>query len=343
MVEIRSFGKCELGRVDAVTLSAERLRVTVLTYGVTVQRILTPDKSGVWRDVCLGYDTLEEYRKNPGYFGACVGRNCNRIGGASAVIAGNEYRLTANEGKNQLHGGLHGFNSTIWACEAEGERAVFTARFPDGLDGFPGNLAVQITCSIENGSDLRLDYEARSDRDTIANFTNHTYFNLNGAGSGTIETHALRLDADRYTPSDPENIPTGELRSVAGTCFDFRAGKPLGRELYDPLLSGTHGYDHNLCLNGAGLRRVGELFAPESGISLSMETTQPGLQLYTANWVAEGLPGKDGRRYGPHGAVCLEAQVYPDAPHHEQFPSSILKAGDTARQTTIYRFSNKEE
>jgi len=343
MVEFRPFGKCELGRVDAVTLSAERLRVTVLTYGATIQKILTPDRNGSWRDVCLGYDTLEEYRKNPGYFGACVGRNCNRIAGACVTIGGREYPLTANEGKNQLHGGRSGFNCSLWSCEADGERAVFSAHFADGLDGFPGSLAVQITYSIENGSDLRIDYTAKSDQDTVANFTNHTYFNLSGAGSGPVYEQTLQLNADRFTPSDKENIPTGELRTVENSCFDFRTKKTFGRDIGDTMLAHTHGFDHNFCLNGTGLRTVAHAYSPETGIALAMETTQPGLQLYTGNWIAEGLAGKDGKQYGPHGAFCLEAQFYPDAVHHGNFQSPILKAGDTARQTTIYRFSDREE
>ena len=342
MVEIRSFARCELGRVNAVTISAERLRVTVLDYGATVQSVLVPDRAGVWRDVCLGYDTLEEYRKNPGYLGAAIGRNCNRIGGAAVELGGVPCALTANEGRNQLHGGLSGFDRRLWDVRAEGERAVFRTVLRDGEDGFPGNLRVQLAYYIENGCELHLEYTAVSDRDTVANFTNHSYWILNGAGSGSALGQLLRLNADRYTPADAENIPTGELRSTAGTCYDFRTEKPLGRDIGDPALAAVRGYDHNYCLNGTGLREAVRARSEQSGITLTVFTTQPGLQLYTANFLGP-VAGKGGAVYGPHDAFCLETQFYPDAVHHENFPSPVLKAGDTARQTTICRFTAIKE
>ena len=337
MVKTERFGECELGQVDAITVSNPVMSFTVLSYGATVQSIRVKDAGGNEKDVCLGYDTLEEYRQHTDYVGAAVGRCANRIKGACFTLNGKQYTLTANDGNGQLHGGLIGFDKKIWSYSVQNDSVRFSTRLLDGEEGYPGNMDVQITYSIDAENGLRIDYQAVCDQDTVANFTNHSYFNLNGAGSGTILDHVLQLDADRYTPIGAEMDTYNVIEPVEGTCMDFRRPTVIGRRLDDEKLFATGGYDHNFCFAGSGLRRIAELYSPQSGIRMDVETTLEGAQLYISCSM-KPTTGKGGRHYGRFSAVCLETQHYPNAVNCPSFPSAILKKGETLRETTIYRF-----
>lgn len=339
MAEIRKFGTCELGEVEAITIKGERLSATILSYGATVQSLLFTDKDGKVHDVCLGYDTLEEYRTKSGYIGAAIGRNGNRIGGAKYTCGGKTYKLTANEGENQLHGGLTGLDKKILAYRLDGEELVFTARLADGEEGYPGNVDIEVRYAIVDGCALRIDYRAVADKDTVINLTNHTYFNLGGADGGSILDHVMQMNADRYTLTDPASIPTGELPAVDGTCMDFRTAKPIGQDIEDPIVAPYKGYDHNFCLTGEGLREVIHVTSPKTNITMQVITDQEGVQFYAGNFLDQ--TGKGGVYYARHAGFCLETQHYPDAVNHENFPTSIVKAGDVYTHTTIYKFAQK--
>jgi len=338
MVTIKDFGANSKGRVAAITLENRNgMRVTVLSYGATVQSVVVPDRDGKPTDVVLGYDTAAEYERNNGFLGATVGRNANRIAGAAFTLDGVRYALTANEGKNQLHGGNVGLDKKIWSYSCRENAAEFSAVLEDGEEGFPGRMAVSVCFSLDDANGLRIDYRAEADADTIANLTNHAYFNLNGQGSGEIWNHTLRLAASRFTPGNAETLPTGEILPVDGTCMDFRAPRRLGRDRADASLSLYGGYDHNLCLDGEGLRAVAAAEGDRSGIRLTVETTLEGIQLYTGNGLSPRA-GKDGARYEPYGGFCLETQHYPDAINQPAFPSPVLRRGEGYHEATIYRF-----
>ena len=327
------FGTGPMGRVDAYTLkNGTGMAVTVLTLGGIVQKLAVPTADGPV-DVCLGYDTVAEYLSGSNYFGALIGRNGNRIAGASFELNGKTYTLAANNGRHNLHGGAEGFDRKLWMAEPGENSLRLTYVSPDGEEGFPGTLTAVVTYTLGADNSLRIDYEAASDRDTVVNMTNHTYFNLNGGGS--VENHTLWVDADRYTVNDGEIIPTGEIAPLAGTCLDFRTPKGLLSDVEDPMLRGIGGYDHNFCLNGSGFRKVAELRT--GALTMEVETTCPGMQLYCASFT-EPCPGKGGAVYAGRCFACLETQAYPDAVHHPDFPSVVLRAGDTYRETTIYRF-----
>lgn len=331
-MEKRPFGHCAKGAVEAYTLkNGNGMEVTALTFGGILQKILVP-VGGQKVDVCLGYDTLEPYLTDPCYYGALIGRNGNRIADSEFSIDGKRYHVTPNSGRHQCHGGREGFDKKLWSAEPEGDTQLVLRYFSrDGEEGFPGNLPVAVTYTLGGDNSLRIDYEATPDRDTVVNLTNHSYFNLNGGGA--VTDHTLWIDADAYTAIDDEVIPTGELLPVAGTCMDFRTPKPLGRDIAVPELKGTGGYDHNFCLNGSGLRKVAELQGEK--LTMEVETTCPGVQLYSAEYRRE-IHGK--QAYRGRCFVCLETQAYPDAVHHENFPSTIVRAGETYRETTVYRF-----
>ena len=332
-MEKTMFGTGSMGRVDAYTLkNAAGMAVTILTLGGVIQKLVVPTADGPV-DVCLGYDTVPEYLAGTNYFGALIGRNGNRIAGASFELNGRTYTLAANNGRNNLHGGVEGFDRKNWSAEAGEDFLRLTLVSPDGEEGFPGTLTATVTYTLGDDNSLRIDYEAAADRDTVVNMTNHTYFNLNGGGS--VENHTLWVDADRYTVNDGEIIPTGEIAPLAGTCLDFRTPKGLLSDVEDPMLRGIGGYDHNFCLNGSGLRKVAELRT--GTLAMEVETTCPGMQLYCASFT-EPCPGKGGAVYAGRCFACLETQAYPDAVHHPDFPSVVLRAGDTYRETTVYRF-----
>lgn len=321
--------------METIILRQGLYEAHILPYGATLQRLWVPDRTGQRRDVVLGYESLAAYQHNDGYLGATVGRCANRIAGASFLLDGTLYPLAANEGKNQLHSGPHGLHQKVWAWEQTAENAVTLCTVcPDGEDGYPGTLRVKVTYTLEDGA-LCIGYEAISDKDTICNLTNHAYFHLAGHACGPVANHVLTVNAGSYTPCGPGTIPTGEVCSVEGTALDLRSGVVLGDRLDAAELAEYRGYDHNFCLHS---NHAAKLFCPESGITLTAETTMPGLQVYTAGFLTE-RQGKDGAIYHKHHGVCLETQFWPDAVHHENFPSPILRAGEMYRQQTVYRFT----
>ena len=322
--------------METIILRQGLYEAHILPYGATLQRLWVPDRAGHRRDVVLGYGSLAAYRQNDGYLGATVGRCANRIAGAAFALDGATYPLTANEGSNQLHSGPHGLHQKLWTWAQTAENTVtLRTACPDGEDGYPGTLEVAVTFTLQDSA-LTIDYEAKCDRDTVCNLTNHAYFNLAGQGSGTVGNHVLTINAGSYTPCGPGTIPTGAVHSVEGTALDLRQGAVLGERLDAAELAEYHGYDHNFCLWGN--HPAAQLFCPESGITLTVETTLPGLQVYTAGFLTE-RQGKDGAVYDKKHGICLETQFWPDAVHHPHFPSPILRAGETYRQQTVYRFT----
>jgi aldose 1-epimerase len=347
-MERTDFGSMPDGRpVYLYRLANEQgATATITNYGGTVVSLLVPDREGTPGDVVLGYDTLEEYLVHPFYFGCIVGRYANRIAGARFTLDGVEYALAQNDGENSLHGGVRGFHKMLWeAQEAESQDgpALRLRRVsPNGEEGYPGNLSVEVAYTLTQANELRIVYAATSDRPTIINLTNHSYFNLRGAGSGDILDHELMIGAGRFTAAGPGLIPTGELRSVKGTPMDFTEPVAIGariEEQDEQLLAGL-GYDSNWVLDdhGAGLVLAASVYDPESGRVMEVLTTEPALQFYSGNFMTD-VRGKDGQLYRRRHALCLEAQHYPDSPHRPEFPSVVLRPGDTYTQTTIYRFS----
>lgn len=325
-------GSCTFGTVEAYTLRNENgMEAVILTLGGAVQKLLVPTEQGKL-DVCLGYDTAEEYGTGGEYYGALIGRVANRISGAAFELSGTRYVLPANEGRHLLHGGPDAFEKKLWIAEPEAENTLtLSYRSPDGENGFPGTLDITVRYTLTGDNALRIDYTASADRDTPVNLTNHTYFNLNGGRS--VLDHKLWIDAERFTVVNSEMIPTGERMPVDGTSMDFRTEKPLGRDIADGAVKKAGLYDHNYCLNGSGLRRVAVLRG--ESLTMEVETTAPGLQLYCEPYLSE-MPGKT--PYKGYCFVCLEAQGYPDAVNRPEFPGVILPAGQTYRQTTVYRF-----
>lgn len=326
---------------DGTSVTAARLEnargcsVTVLDYGATIQSLLVPGRTGRSVDVVLGYDTAAEYAANDGYLGATIGRVGNRIGGASFSLGGETYALAKNDGENHLHGGARGFDKRMWRMTAEGGSLVCERLSPDGEEGYPGSLSVRVTFTLTEDCALRIRYDAETDRDTLVNLTNHSYFNLNGGGS--VLDHRLWLGAERFCENDARCLPTGRLLDAAGTPFDFRAGKKLGADIRadDEQLRRFGGYDHNYVLSG---KTAAKLLGAESGIELTVETDLPGMQLYTANSLTERA-GKGGQTMARHGAVCLETQLFPNAMNCWGFPSPVLRGGGHMRSETVFSFS----
>lgn len=349
-VSVRPFGRLPDGRdVHLYTLrTADGFQADISDYGGIIVRLLAPDRSGRLGDVVLGFDDLSVYVQRAQYVGALIGRVANRIAGASFPLDGQVYQLTANDHAtakaNHLHGGLRGFNKTLWQAEPtlrEGWPALrLTCLSPDGADGYPGNLQTEVIYSLTADHGLRIDYAATSDRPTPVSFTQHVFFNLSGEGSGQILGHDLRLQATHYTPTDGSQCPTGDILSVAGTPLDFRSSRRIGERIA-AVVAHTGGYDHNFVIDGrAGqLRLAAEASEPESGRVLEVLTTEPGVEFFTANLFDGSLVGKSGRPYPRHAGFCLETQHFPDAVHHENFPDIILRPGQTFRSTTVYRFS----
>jgi aldose 1-epimerase len=328
--------------------NASGMEVEVITYGGIITAIRAPDRDGRPANVVLGLPTLEDYAtKNP-YFGTITGRYANRIAGGRFTLEGKEYRLTLNNGPNSLHGGKVGFDKRVWkASEAAapgGVALAFAYLSPDGEEGYPGNLSVEVTYTLTDANELRLDYEATTDKTTVVNLTNHSYFNLAGDGSGSIEGHELLLNASAYTPVDATLIPTGAVEKTAGTPFDFTHPVPIGARIRDgneQLVRGR-GYDHNFVLDKPApgeLTLAARVREPRSGRVLEVRTTEPGVQLYTGNFLDGTLVGAAGKMYRQGDGFCLETQHFPDSPNHPDFPSTVLKPGETFRSTTVYRFS----
>ena len=316
------------------TLSNERgYKVSVITYGGAITSLCTPDRNGAFGDIVLGFESLEEYTSNPRYFGALIGRHANRIAQGRFTLDGVEYQLPQNNGPNHLHGGFRGFDKRLWTVK-EGDDVLHLSYFSkDGEEGYPGNVEAFVDYRLTDG-ELRIEYRATTDRDTIVNLTNHSYFNLKG--DGTILNHELTLNADHFTPVTDDLIPTGEIAPVAGTPMDFRHGRAISSEI-----SSISGYDHNFVLNDwdGSLKPAARLYEPVTGRVLEILTTQPGIQFYSGNFLDGSFSGKNGVAYVKYAGLCLEPQHFPDTPNHTNFPSTVLRAGEEYRQTTVFRFA----
>ena len=351
MAESRPFGSTPTGdAVDLITLrSPSGIELDVLTYGGTVTRLLTPDRDGTLADIVLGHEWLESYLAGTPYFGAIVGRYGNRIAGGRFTLDGTEYTLAVNNGPNHLHGGLTGFDKVVWESEPYSREAesgvVLTYVSPDGDEGYPGTLSAQVTYVLTADGDLRIDYLVTADAPTVVNLTHHGYWNLAGHGAGDILDHELRVNANHFTPVDQTLIPTGELRPVEGTPFDFRQSMAIGARIDadDEQIVFGGGYDHNFVLDGwedgAELRSAAVLHDPLSGRIMEVLTTEPGLQFYSGNFLDGSDLGKGGVVYEHRTGLCLETQHFPDSPNQPDFPNTVLRPGETYRSTTVYRLS----
>ena len=330
----RHFGNTDGQDVSLYTLTNSRgLEVSIANYGGAVVSIKAPDRRGELADVALGFETLEEYVRNPRYFGGLIGRHANRIGLGQFSLNEHEYQLTQNNGVNHLHGGAKGFDKRVWAAtdETSNDSAVLRLEYlsVDGEEGYPGNLKANVTYTLSSNNELEINYEATTDRDTIVNLTSHAYFNL--AGTGDILDHQLTLHAVAFTPVSKELIPTGEMESVENTVMDFRQSRPIA----------TGGYDHNFVLKDydGSLRPAARLYEPNSGRVLEILTTEPGIQFYSGNFLDGSLTGKGGVAYEQYAGLCLEPQHFPDAPNHADFPSTVLRPGEVYKHVSKYRFS----
>lgn len=332
-------------RVDLYTLAnGSGMIVSLISYGARLTELHVPDGRAGIANVCLGFQRLEDYLAGRPYYGATVGRFANRIGGGRFKLDGELVQLPTNEPPNTLHGGPTGFDTRLWSAEpvqsGHGQGVRFTCRSPDGEDGFPGELVAEVTYTLAERNELRIDFGATTDRTTVVNLSNHAYFNLAGAGSGDILNHELMIAADRYTPVDQGKIPTGEIAPVAGTPLDFKKPQRIGKRI-DQVEGG--GYDHNYVLNDDGDESDGEahlaavLRDPSSGRVMELLTTQPGLQFYSGQ-METGRRGVGGV-YGKYCGLCLEPQHFPDAPNHANFPSALLRPSELYKQTALYRFS----
>jgi aldose 1-epimerase len=350
------FGTLDGKAVHLYTLkSDDGAVVKISTYGGIITAWTAPDRAGRQADITLGFGDLasytsEEYLAAGPYFGAIIGRYGNRIGGGRFTLEGVEYRLTANNGPNNLHGGLRGFDKRVWAGadRAEGDKAILALEYTsaDGEEGFPGRLAVRVVYTLQQDNALKVDYSARADKTTIVNMTHHAYFNLAGEGNGDILGTEVEINASKFTPVDENLIPTGELKDVVGTPFDFRRATAIGARVDQPdeQLECGHGYDHNWAIDrgsDTGQVHAASAYEPVSGRLLEVLTTEPGVQLYVGNHLNGVLVGKSGKPYTHRGGFCLETQHYPDSPNKPGFPSVTLKPGETYRSTTVFRFSVK--
>jgi aldose 1-epimerase len=317
-----------------------------MTYGAILTELHVADRNGKLEDVVLGFDNLKDYLAGHPMFGATVGRVANRIAKGKFTLDGKEYRLAVNSGPNSIHGGRKGFDKVVWRAETltkpDGVAVQLNYRSPDGEEGYPGNLSTTVTYTLTNENELKITYAATTDKPTPVNLTNHSYFNLSGVKDGDVLGHELMLAADEYTPADATLIPTGEIRPVRGTPLDFTRPTPIGARIAE-LKPTLGGYDHNFVLRGGGKSLVlaARVYDPKSGRVMEMFTTEPAVQLYTANFLDGKRKGKGGVAYGKHQGLCLEAQHFPDSVNHPNFPSIILRPGGTYTQTTVYKFSAK--
>ena len=344
----QSFGKTEDGQpVDLYILTNKNgMEAAITNYGGTVVSLKVADRNGKFEDVVLGYDNLDGYAAGKAYIGATVGRYANRIAHATFTLDGIAYTLAKNDGDNHLHGG---FNKRVWTAKdvssSAGQALELTYLSKDGEEGFPGTLPVKVVYTLTDQNELKIDYSATTDKDTVLNLTNHAYFNLAGQGNGDILQQQIMIRADRFTPIDATSIPTGELRSVRGTPFDFTNSTAIGARIDqdDQQLKLGRGYDHNWVLNNGtpgSLFLAAQAYDPHSGRVLDVLTTEPGIQLYTGNFL-DGIHGKDGKVYNRRYAFCLETQHFPDSPNHPSFPTTELKPGQHFQSTTVYKFSTK--
>lgn len=345
-----SFGEFEGKKVDIYTLkNAGNIEVKITSYGGIVTSLKVPDKNGKFDDVVLGFNNLQDYLKSNTYFGAIIGRYANRIGNAKFSIDGKEYTLAKNNWMNSLHGGIKGFDKVLWEAEPVSGNNSHSLKLKylskDGEEGFPGNLDVTVTYTLTDDNSLKIEYLATTDKPTVVNLTNHTYWNLAGEGSGDILKHELMLNAGTFTPVDRGSIPTGEIRSVEGTPMDFRKPTAVGDRIssdYEQLKFGN-GYDHNWVINSGDDDKpdlAATVYEPISGRYMEVYTTEPGIQFYSGNFVNVSA-GKSGKPYGTRSGFCLETQHYPDSPNKPEFPSVVLNPGKIFKSTTIYKFSVK--
>jgi aldose 1-epimerase len=346
----KSFGKTPDGQpVDLYVLTTKGgAEASITNYGGAVVSLKVPDRNGKLADVVLGYDNADGYVNDKSFFGALVGRYGNRIGHAQFVLDGKTYTLAKNNGENSLHGGIKGFNKAVWTAKIipakDGQSLELSYLSKDGEEGFPGNLKVIVIYTLTDSNALRISYSATTDKKTVVNLTNHSYFNLAGPGSGDILGHLLMIQADKFTPVDAGLIPTGELRDVAGTPFDFRKPLAIGARIDqdEEQLKLGGGYDHNFVLrrsNGTGESLAARVLEPASGRVLEVWTTEPGVQFYTGNFLDGKTIGKGGVTHPRRSAFCLETQHYPDSPNQPKFPSVVLNPGERYQTITTYKFS----
>lgn len=345
----RAYGKTVEGNVvDIFTLmNTKGLAVEITNFGGIIVSLKTPDSKGQLEDIVLGYDQLEGYMKKGPYFGAVIGRYANRIANGSFELNGLQYNVAKNEGENHLHGGIVGFDKVVWEAETvkegENENLVLSYTSADGEEGYPGKLDVKVTYALSEDNGLSINYSAVTDKDTIINLTNHSYFNLSGHDSGNILAHEVMLNADKFTVVDKYSIPTGELRAVEGTPLDFTEMTPVGNRInsdYEQIVFGG-GYDHNFVINQCkcDIKKAAEVYDPATGRFMEVYTTKPGIQLYTGNFLDGTEIGKGGTAYGKRSGLCLETQFFPNSINEEHFPTPILRVGDTYHHKTIYKFS----
>ena len=335
--------------VELYTLSDGPHEARIATYGAVLVSFKTPDKSGKAADVILGFDDAAGFYENfngshNAFFDAIIGRYANRIGKASFTLEGKQYELPKNDGPNTLHSGTHGFNNQLWQGKQVADGVELTYVSKDGENGFPGTLTATVKYTLKGG-DLRIEYTAKTDKPTVVNLTNHSYFNLAGEGSGEILKHQLTLHASKFTPVDATLIPTGELKSVDGTPFDFRKSTEIGARINndDEQLKLGRGYDHNWVLDSSGkLAVAAEVYEPTSGRVLKVLTDQPGIQFYSGNFLDGSVKGKGGKSYAHRTGLCLETQHFPDSPNHTNFPTTELKPGQTYHTVTVFSFSTRK-
>jgi aldose 1-epimerase len=333
--------------VELITLrNSGGMEVRVATLGGIITAIRVPDRAGQFDDVVLGHDAVTGYYTNPTFFGCLVGRYANRIAKGTFTLDGTAYPLATNDGPNHLHGGRVGWDRAIWAAEpfqnANGVGVVLTHKSPDGDEGYPGTVTAKVTYTLTDANAIRVDYHATTDKPTVINLTQHSYFNLGGAQTKDVLGHQLTINADRFTPVDETLIPTGELAAVDNTPFDFRKATAIGARIdqSDVQLQRGRGYDHNFVLarQGEGLQTAVRVLEPTTGRTLDVTTTEPGLQLYTGNFLDGSISGKNGRVYTHRSGFCLETQHFPDSPNQPSFPSTVLRPGQEYQSTTVFTF-----
>ena len=346
-----SFGNTDGQSVDLYTLTNRNgMEAKITNYGGIVVSLTAPDRNKKWEDVVLGFNDLASYLKGHPYFGALIGRYGNRIAKGRFTLNGAEYKLAVNNGENHLHGGIKGFDKVVWTGSSTrtklGPALSLTYLSKDGEEGYPGNLTAKVVYTLTNNNELRIDYTVTTDKDTVANLTHHSYFNLKGEGNGDILDHLVTLKANQFTPTDAGSIPTGELRNVQGTPFSFLKSTAIGERINqeEQQLQFGKGYDHNWVLNGRSgvLRQAASVYESTTGRVMDVWTTEPGIQFYTGNFLDGTLTGKSGKLYPYRSGFCLESQHYPDSPNQAKFPTTTLRKGAVYRSTTIYRFSARK-
>ncbi len=348
-IQKESFGKTVSGEdvYKFILTNSNGMEVSILSYGAIVSSMKVPGKTGKFDDVVLGCDSVSQYEKQTAHIGGIVGRYANRIAKGKLTIGGKTYSLPINNSPNHLHGGIIGFDKVVWDAKEfrSGSLGGVTLSYlsKDGEEGYPGNLSITVTYTLSNANEFDMECRAKTDKETVVNVTNHSYYNLAGAGNGTILNHELYINADAYTPIDEFCIPTGEFRSVANTPFDFKNPMAIGSRINasDTQLIIGKGYDHNYVLNGKAKEPAlaARLYDRSSGRVMEILTTEPGIQLYTGNWLDSTIVGKSNKRYDKHFAVCLETEHFPDSPHHPTFPTTTLKPNESYSTKTILRFS----